>query len=75
LKPGETPRYRGFKPCALFLNIAKYLKTVRCGCGYVFNLLKTSTVSVLLYNWKQLGPRLGLNFAGSTCNIGPTCLS
>ena len=35
---------RGFKLCATFLNIAKYLKTVWCGCGYFFNLLKARTV-------------------------------
>ena len=33
----------------MFLNIAKYFKTVGCGCGAVagffFNLLKTSTVA------------------------------
>jgi len=29
------------------LNIAKYLKTVRCGCGYFYNSLKTSTVHSL----------------------------
>jgi len=39
---------QGSKLCATFLNIAKFFKTVRCGCGalafYFFNLLKTSTV-------------------------------
>ena len=42
----ESP---GSKLCATFLHIAKYFKTVRCGCGadagFFFNLLKTSTVS------------------------------
>ena len=44
LKLGVSP---GSKLCATFLNIAKYLKTVRCscGCGYFFNLLKTGTVT------------------------------
>ena len=44
LEPGETPSYSASKLCATFLNIAKYLKTLRCGCVYFFNLLKTSTV-------------------------------
>ena len=30
--------------CATFLNNAKYFKTLRCGCVYFFNLLKTITV-------------------------------
>ena len=42
LEPGETPSYS--KLCATFLNIAQYFKTLRCGCVYFFNLLKTSTV-------------------------------
>ena len=40
MEPGETQ----IKLCAAFLNIAKYFKTLRCGCVYFFNLLKTSTV-------------------------------
>ena len=48
LEPGETPSYLlgvspGSKLCKTFLNIAKKFKTVavrlRCGCGYIFNLL------------------------------------
>ena len=35
----------GSKICTTFLNIAKYLKTVRCGCGNCFNFLKFSTVT------------------------------
>ena len=33
LEPGETPSYS--KLCATFLNIAKYFKTLRFGCGAV----------------------------------------
>ena len=42
LEPGETPRYSASHRSsnyATFLNIAKYYKTVRCGCGFFFNLL------------------------------------
>ena len=41
LEPGETPSYSAFHQasnytvCATFLNIAKYFKTLRCGCGTV----------------------------------------
>ena len=31
----------------MFLNIALYFKTLRCGCVYFFNLLKTSTVCLV----------------------------
>ena len=48
LEPGETlsnsASHYGSKLCTAFLNIAKYFKTMRCGCVYFFNLLKTSTV-------------------------------
>ena len=37
----------GSKLCTMFLNIAKYFKTVRCGCVYFFNLLKTSSVKCI----------------------------
>jgi len=37
LKPGET-----------FLNIANYLKTVRCGCGYLFNLQSNLDITKLM---------------------------
>jgi len=58
LEPGETPSnsasHQAHKLCATLLNIAKYFKTVRCGCGAVavrlrlfFNLLMFSTVLYL----------------------------
>ena len=45
MEPGELLGVSpGSKLCATFLNIAKYFKTLRCGCVYFSNLLKTSTV-------------------------------
>ena len=44
LEPGETELLGvspGSKLCAVFLNIAHYLKTVRCGCGafaFIFSI-------------------------------------
>ena len=41
MEPGETPSYSllgvspGSKLCATFLHIAKYFKTLHCGCGAV----------------------------------------
>ena len=40
LEPGETPS--NSKLCATSLNITK---TLRCGCVYFFNILKTSSVT------------------------------
>ena len=50
LEPGETPSnsasHQAPNKCATILNNAKYFKTLRCGCVYFFNLLKTSTVGI-----------------------------
>ena len=51
LEPVETPTYSasqlGSKLCTAFLNISKpFLKWLRFGCGYFFNLLLFSTVHV-----------------------------
>ena len=55
LEPGETPSYSAshqapnFVQRSTFLNIVKYLKTVRCGCGavaFIFSIyLNHSTVT------------------------------
>ena len=53
LKPGS-------KLCATFLNIVKYLKTVRCGCGYFFfKLLKCSYVAAVCTHHSQLVQHYG----------------
>ena len=48
LEPCETPSYSASHQAPNYvqcLNITKYFKTLRCGCVYFFNLIKTSTVN------------------------------
>ena len=62
----------GSKLCTTFLNIAKYFKTLRCGCGAVafifFNLLKTSTVPCIMCSTEhRTKSSRGLSQSGGQC--------
>ena len=61
LEPGETPLgvSPGSKLCAMFLNIAKYFKTLRCGCGVVAFIFSIYLKPVLYLN--RLDERIQMN--------------
>ena len=56
LEPGETPSNSGVSPgsqlCAMFLNIAKYFKTLRCGCGAVAFIFSIYLKPVLYFDFR-----------------------
>ena len=69
-----TRRFTGSELCATFLNIAKYCKTVRCGCGAVAFILSIylkpglywssiiAAVSTLLYGTPNILPSIYCSF-------------